>query len=150
MPRVVFEPTIPAFEREKTVHVQDSATTVIDKLNAFFLFTGSTAPFGPWPLIFSFRIILQTVGLLGHVISSLQGLYLNTGQHKHRINTYTYQISMSYVRFKPTIPAFQRAKVVHVPECATSVTDKLNSYSLETNEADGISIRVKAALLFGE
>jgi hypothetical protein len=34
-------------------------------------------------------IILQTVGLLGRGISSSQGLYLNTGQHKHRINTHT-------------------------------------------------------------
>jgi hypothetical protein len=30
----------------------------------------------------------QTVGLLGRVISSSQGLYLNTGQQKHRINTH--------------------------------------------------------------
>jgi hypothetical protein len=35
-------------------------------------------------------IILQTVGLLGRVISSSQGLYLNTGQHKYRINAYTH------------------------------------------------------------
>jgi hypothetical protein len=40
-------------------------------------------------LLFSSLIILQTVGLLGRVISSSQGLYLNTGQHKHRINAYT-------------------------------------------------------------
>jgi hypothetical protein len=32
------------------------------------------SPLGPWPLIFSFMIILQTVGLLGPVISSSQGL----------------------------------------------------------------------------
>jgi hypothetical protein len=30
MPRVGFEPTIPAFEREKTIHVLDRAATVID------------------------------------------------------------------------------------------------------------------------
>jgi hypothetical protein len=30
MPRVGFEPTIPAFERAKTVHAIDRATTVID------------------------------------------------------------------------------------------------------------------------
>jgi hypothetical protein len=29
MPRVGFEPTIPAFERAKTVHALDRATTVI-------------------------------------------------------------------------------------------------------------------------
>jgi hypothetical protein len=33
-------------------------------------------------------IILQTVGLLGWVISPSQGLYLNTGQDKHRKNKY--------------------------------------------------------------
>jgi hypothetical protein len=43
-----------------------------------FFFTGSTAPVDPG-LFFSFMVILQTVGLLGRVISSSQGLYLNTG-----------------------------------------------------------------------
>jgi hypothetical protein len=33
---------------------------------------------------------LQTVGLFWRVINSAQGLYLNTGQHKHRINAYTH------------------------------------------------------------
>jgi hypothetical protein len=37
------------------------------------------------------------VGHFGRVISLSQGLYLNTGQHKHRINTYTYQTSMPCV-----------------------------------------------------
>jgi hypothetical protein len=57
-------------------------------------------------------IIWQTVGLLGRVLSSPQGLYLNTGQHKHRINTYTYPTSMPCVGFEPTIPASERAKTV--------------------------------------
>jgi hypothetical protein len=56
----------------------------------------------------SFLIILQTVGLLGRVISSSQGLYLNTGQQKHRINAYTHQTSMPYVGFERTIPASER------------------------------------------
>jgi hypothetical protein len=44
---------------------------------------------GPWPR-FQFRNhFSQTVGLLGRVISLSQGCYLNTGQHKHRINAYT-------------------------------------------------------------
>jgi hypothetical protein len=55
-----------------------------------FFFHWLYSPLEPWPLLFSFMIILQTVGLLGRVISSLQGLYLNTGQHEHRINTYTH------------------------------------------------------------
>jgi hypothetical protein len=33
---------------------------------------------------FGFLIYLRAVGLLGRVISSSQGLYLNTRQHKHR------------------------------------------------------------------
>jgi hypothetical protein len=78
----------------------------------YFFFTGSTAPVGPG-LFFSFMIILQTVGLLGRVISSSQGLYLNTGQHKHRMNTYTHQTSKSCVGFEPTILASKRAKTVH-------------------------------------
>jgi hypothetical protein len=40
------------------------------------------SPLGPCPLIFSFIIILQMVGFLARVISSSQGLYLNTGQQK--------------------------------------------------------------------
>jgi hypothetical protein len=32
----------------------------------------------------------QTAGLLGRLINPFQGLYLNTGQHKQRINTYTH------------------------------------------------------------
>jgi hypothetical protein len=52
------------------------------------------AHLGPWPLIDFRNHFSQTVGLLGRVISSSQGLYLNTGQHKHGINAYTHQISM--------------------------------------------------------
>jgi hypothetical protein len=55
--------------------------------------TGSTALVGPG-LFFSFLIYSQSVRLLGPVISSSQGLYLSTGQHKHRINTYTHQTPM--------------------------------------------------------
>jgi hypothetical protein len=46
-----------------------------------FFFRWLYSPLGPWRLIFSFVIILQTVGLLGRVISLSQGLYVNTGQH---------------------------------------------------------------------
>jgi hypothetical protein len=80
------------------------------------------SPVGPWPLIFSFIIILQTVGLLGRVISSSQGFYLNIGQHKHRINTYTYQTSLPYVGFEPTIPASEPAKIVHSLNRSATVT----------------------------
>jgi hypothetical protein len=78
------------------------------------------SPLGPCPLIFSFMIILQTVGLLGRVISSSQGLCLNTGQHKHRINAYTHQTSVLWVGFEPTIPASERAKTVHALDRAAT------------------------------
>jgi hypothetical protein len=67
-------------------------------------------------------IILQTVGLFRRVISSSQGVYLNTGQHKHRINTYTYQTSMHCVGFEHTIPTSERAKTVHAFDRSASVT----------------------------
>jgi hypothetical protein len=40
----------------------------------------------PWPLIQFRNHFSQTVGLLGRVISPSQGLYLITGQYKHRID----------------------------------------------------------------
>jgi hypothetical protein len=52
-------------------------------------FSPSCSHFGALGWFLSFLIILQTVGLLGRVISPSQGLYLNTWQHKHRINAYT-------------------------------------------------------------
>jgi hypothetical protein len=59
-------------------------TIVVDvdiNVNFFsFLF----APIRSIGLIFQFLHRSQTVGLLGLVISSSQGFYLNTGQHKHR------------------------------------------------------------------
>jgi hypothetical protein len=56
------------------------------------------------------------------VISSSQGLYLNAGQHKHRINTYTYQTSMYCVGFLPSIPGFKRAKSVNALDRSATVT----------------------------
>jgi hypothetical protein len=45
--------------------------------------------------IFFFR---HPVGLLGRVISPSQGRYLNTGQHKHRINAHTDILALSRIR----------------------------------------------------
>jgi hypothetical protein len=61
----------------ETVSMSHSITDVYTFISFFHSF---------WPLIFSFLIILQTVGLLGRVISSSQGLYLNARQHKHILN----------------------------------------------------------------
>jgi hypothetical protein len=50
-------------------------------------------------LFFSFIIFFtQTVGLLGGVISPLQGLCIHTGQYKHKINAYTDIHAFSEIR----------------------------------------------------
>jgi hypothetical protein len=51
-----------------------------------------------------------------------QGLYLNTGQNKHRININTHQISMPCVGFEPTIPASEQVKTVHAPDRSATLT----------------------------
>jgi hypothetical protein len=99
-----------------TTGVRTSDPTIISLfiyITSFF-FTGSTALVEPDLWFFSFVIILQKVGLLGRLISSSQGLYLNTEQHKHRINTYTYQTSMLCVGFEPVIPASERVKTARL------------------------------------
>jgi hypothetical protein len=87
-----------------------------------FFLMALTAHSGLKPLIQFCNHIFRTVWLLGRVISPSQGHYLNTGQHKHRINAYTHQTSMPWVRFKLTIPASERAKTVHVLDRAATVT----------------------------
>jgi hypothetical protein len=59
-------------------------------LNWQFFSTALPAHSGPWPLIQFRNHLSKTVGPLRRVISSSQGLYLNTRQHKHRINAHTH------------------------------------------------------------
>jgi FAD synthase len=77
---------------------------------------------GPWPLIQFRNHFSQPVGLRGRVINTSEGRYLNTGQHKQRINAYTHETSMTYVGFEPTIPASERAKTVHALDREATVT----------------------------
>jgi hypothetical protein len=72
-----------------------------------------------------FLFTLQTVGLLGRVISSSQGLYLITGQHKHRINAYTHQTSMPCVGFELTMAVSERKKTVHASGRSATVTGEI-------------------------
>jgi hypothetical protein len=87
-----------------------------DRLHIIFF---SLALQPPWALAsaFQFHDHFTDGRTPWRVISSSQGLYLNTGQHKHRINAYTHQTSMSCVGFEPTIPASQQAKKF-MPETA--------------------------------
>jgi hypothetical protein len=74
---------------------------------------------------FSFLIYTQSLGLLGRLIGPSQGLYLHTGQHKHRINS---QTSMPRVGFETTIPVFERAEtVLALDRSATVIGFKPNS-----------------------
>jgi hypothetical protein len=57
----------------------------------FFFSMDLPAHSGPRPHVQFRNPFLQAIGLLGRVISQSQGRYLHTGQHKHRINAYTYQ-----------------------------------------------------------
>jgi hypothetical protein len=50
------------------------------RLSIYLSIYGSTS--------FCWALVAFSVGLLGWGISSLQGRYLHTGQHKHRINAY--------------------------------------------------------------
>jgi hypothetical protein len=91
---------------------------------------------GPRPL-FQFRNhFSQTVGLLGRVISPFQGRYLNTGQHKHRINAYIHQTFMPWVGFETTIPASERAKTVYTLDRVATVTG--SHYRYYTTQSAGI------------
>jgi hypothetical protein len=79
------------------------------------------------------------------VISPSQGRYLNTGQHSHRISSYTNKTSIPWVGFEPTIPASERAKTVHALDRAATVTgiastivyllSQVKSYNLTSNVA---------------
>jgi hypothetical protein len=113
------------------MHKRISGTTFVRVITGSFknsyFFHWLYSPLGPWPLFFSFMIILQTVGLLGRVINSSQGLYLNTGQHRHRINTYTHETSMPCVGFENTIPASKRAKTIHALDRSATVTGHLTT-----------------------
>jgi hypothetical protein len=62
------------------------------------------------------------------VIRSSQSLYLNTGQHKHRINRYTYQTSMPCAGFEPTIPTSEREKTAHA--CLATVTGMMHYHRI--------------------
>jgi hypothetical protein len=95
-------------------------------MQEIYFFEWLFSPCGPWPL-FSLLIYSQSVEFLGRVISSSQVLYLNTGQHKHRINIYTHQISMPWVGFEPKITASERAKTVHALDRSATVTGAGNT-----------------------
>jgi hypothetical protein len=64
--------------------------TLSQLIPPIFFSTALLAHSGPRPLIQFRNHFSQTIKLLGRVISPSQGRYLNTGQHRHRINAHTH------------------------------------------------------------
>jgi hypothetical protein len=81
----------------------------------FFCPMALPAHSGPRPLIQFCNHFSETVELFGRVISPSQGRYLNTGQHKHRINAYTHT---------PNTHAFSGIRT-HDPSVQASYCDRL-------------------------
>jgi hypothetical protein len=77
----------------------------------------------PWnsPFHFGLLDLRHSVGLLGQVISSSQGLYLYRNTEK-RTYTHKHQTPMPWVGLEPTIPASERAKTVHALDRSATVT----------------------------
>jgi hypothetical protein len=70
------------------------------------IFSMALQPFVGIGRVFSYLIYIQSVGLLGRVISPSQGLYLYTEQHKHSINAYTnIHTSSRFRTYDPSVPA---------------------------------------------
>jgi hypothetical protein len=102
------------------MHAYTHTHTYIHTYIFFVLFAPTFWSIG---LIFQFLDHSQTVGLLGRVISSSQGLYLyRTTQTQKDAHTHTHQTSMPCVGFEPTISASERAKTVHALDLAATVT----------------------------
>jgi hypothetical protein len=75
-------------------------------------------------LSYSYR---QLVGLVGRGISPPQGCYLHrTTQTQNKSR----QTSMPRVGFEPTIPVFERTKIIHALDRATTVIGHKRSISL--------------------
>jgi hypothetical protein len=81
----------------------------------------------PWLLFQFHNNFIQMVGLLGRGISTSQGRYLHTEQHKQNERTHT---SMPPMGFEPTTPVFERAKTFHAIYHAAAAMDTINKHHL--------------------
>jgi hypothetical protein len=82
-----------------------------------------TYSYGVEVLIFFYLwIYIQLVGLLERVIGPSQGLYLNTGQHKHRIKAHTHTKHPCPKWDSNPRSESERAKTVHALDRSDTVT----------------------------
>jgi hypothetical protein len=83
---------------------------------------------GPWPLLRFLDLFTHSIGLVGLKISSSQGRWLHTGQHKQNKRTQTF---MPWDGFEPTTPAFERAKTVHALDHAATAIGSVGNTVLK-------------------
>jgi hypothetical protein len=94
-----------------------------------YFFSLSLQPqFGPSPTSMKLSLSLRftkSVGLLGLVISSSQGLYLYPNTEKReRKHAHKHETTMSRVEFEPTNPASEGAKTMHAWDRSDTVTGR--------------------------
>jgi hypothetical protein len=98
-------------------HIPVAITTELSKLPIVIL-SHSLLLLPVWSTGHPWNALFQSVGPLGRGISPSQVRHLHRTtqiQNKRR------QTSMSWVRFEPTVPAFDRAKTVHALDLAAPV-----------------------------
>jgi hypothetical protein len=101
-------------------------TNIFCVQNAIFQYVKSSSmalqPLWAWADVFISLIYTQSVGLLGRVISPLQGRYLHTGQPKRNRPT---QTSMPRLGLEHTISEFERVKRGHALDRAATVIGRM-------------------------
>jgi hypothetical protein len=124
--------------RLKTIVPWGSLTAAAKKLNLTYyliiiwLFTfinGSTAPFWALAAFSVLQSYTQSVRQFGWGVRPSQGLYLHTGQHKHRINAHRHPcLSEIRTHDPPPPPVFERAKTIYALERTATVFGNLIIY----------------------
>jgi hypothetical protein len=118
---------------------QGRRAAVISLPCSFIHFHSSMAlqPFvGPWPLL-QFRNLSYTVGRTPWTSDQPVARPLPTQRRTQTQNKRTHKTSIPWMKFEPTIPAFERAKTVHALDRAatmifTTVLTHVNSSQLSS------------------
>jgi hypothetical protein len=95
-------------------------------------FSSSLLPLWSIGLISQFLDHSQTVGLLGRVISSSQGLCLNTGQHKHRkTHTHIKHLCPEWGSNPRSRPPRERRQYMPFLNCLYVKTSRVGAYEFK-------------------
>jgi hypothetical protein len=114
------------FIRHAHVGILPGTNSEIRKNHSYFHSPIALHPFvGPWSLLQFRNLFTQSIGLLGREIRPSQGTYLQTRQHKRRINTHR-------VGFEPMIASktvHALVEIIH-EEIRSKVIAKVTKYQL--------------------